>query len=88
MLIDNLAINNAALKLGVDKNIPGYTAPEVVMPKTMKERQEEIKKDVLAKKYFKFKTEAAIHKAGFPDDLLSDGNLDKKHLLKMLKIYL
>lgn len=70
MLIDNLAINNAALKLGVDKNIPGYTAPEVVMPKTMKERQEEIKKDVLAKKYFKFKTEAAIHKAGFPDDLI------------------
>lgn len=70
VLIDNLAINNAALKLGVDKNIPGYTAPEVVMPKTMKERQEEIKKDVLAKKYFKFKTEAAIHKAGFPDDLI------------------
>ena len=70
VLVDNLAINNAALKLGVDKNIPGYTAPEVVMPKTMKERQEEIKKDVLAKKYFKYKTEAAIHKAGFPDDLI------------------
>ena len=67
---DNVAICSAALKLGVDKDIDGYTPPEIVLPKTMAQRQEEIKKDVLAKKYLKFKTEASIVKAGFPNDLI------------------
>lgn len=69
-LSDNIAITNAALKIGIDKDIPLYHVPEIKMPLSLKERLKVVKSDSLKKKYFRYQTVDDLKKANFPDDLI------------------